>query len=471
MQNPPAMESETLSEKISVLDMKDNTDSARSDEERAEESPETTNNGDQRVEPIVARPWFVLPAIVSSQFAGTALWFAGNAVLPDLSEAWGLPDSSLGLVTSSVQLGFIGGTLIFALLNIADRFLPTYVFMICALLGASLNALIPLCDGSLAGLLFLRFATGVSLAGIYPVGMKVASDWYETGLGKALGWLVGALALGSSFPFLLRQIPQSWQALLYETSSVAAIGGVVVGCLVPNGPYRKAAGKKLDPKVVWTIFQDPLFRSAALAYWGHMWELYAFWTWCPVVWEAYLEEQGDTTLTPSIVTFLVIALGGLGCVLGGYASTKYGSAWVAFGSLATSGLLCTLSPLVYEIPVPGIVLVIYLVWGMAVVADSPQFSTLVAMTAPPESKGTALTIVNCLGFAITIASIQLLAVDISEQFLFLLLAPGPLFGLWSLRAHVNPFHATEVKQDKLAQEEEEEVDKIGDTVETSLPDP
>ena len=165
-----------------------------------------------------------------------------------------------------------------------------------------------------------------------------------------------------------------------------------------------------------------------------------------MVWEAYLDEHGDTSLSPSIATFFVIAIGGAGCVLGGYASIRYGSAWVAFGSLATSGLLCLLSPLVYKIPITGIVLTVYGIWGMAVVADSPQFSTLVAMTAPPESKGTALTIVNCFGFAITIASIQLLDVEVPERYLFLLLAPGPLFGLWSLRAHILPSFEDSSKQ-------------------------
>lgn len=386
----------------------------------------------------VNRPWFVLPAIVLCQFAGTALWFAGNAVLSDLVDDWGLPESSLGYLTSSVQLGFIVGTLLFALLSIADRFPPTKVFLTCALLGATLNALIPLWEESLGGLVLLRLATGFFLAGIYPVGMKVAADWFAAGLGRALGWLVGALAFGTSFPFLLRQIPQSWQALLWETSALAATGGLVVGFLVPNGPHRKA-GTKLDPRQVCTLFQEPMLLSAALAYWGHMWELYAFWAWCPIVWEAYLEEGDHSSgfLDEGIATFIVIASGGVGCILGGIASQKYGSAWVAASSLAVSGSLCLLSPALYLAPV-GFTLPVYIIWGMAVVADSPQFSTLIAQTAPAESKGTALTIVNSIGFAVTIGSIQLLDIPISEQYLFMLLAPGPIFGLWSMRVHLFP---------------------------------
>ena len=387
------------------------------------------------------RPWFILPVIVTSQFAGTALWFAGNAVLPDLVQEWkSLDKSSLGYLTSSVQLGFIAGTLVFALLNIADRFLPTRVFCACAISGAACNAILPACRNteSVAGLLVVRLATGFSLAGIYPVGMKVAADWFQAGLGKALGWLVGALAVGSAFPFLLRQIPQSWPALIWETSAIATLGGLVVGFLIPTGPYRKAGAQTLDPSIVCALFRDRMFASAAMAYWGHMWELYAFWTWCPVVWGAYLDERnlGDAPISPSLVTFLVIAIGGLGCVLGGYLSLRYGSAKVAFGCLAVSGSLCLLSPALFLAPL-GVMITAYLVWGMAVVGDSPQFSTLVAQTAPDESKGTALTIVNCVGFAITIGSIQLLAIRMPPQFLFLLLAPGPILGLMSLwRFHI-----------------------------------
>lgn len=355
-------------------------------------------------------------------------------------------------MTSSVQFGCIIGTFLSALLNIADRFAPTKVFLVSAFLGAVFNGLIPLLqERSLVALIALRFATGFFLAGIYPVRMKVAADWFEVGLGRALGWLVGALAFGTSFPFLLRQIPQSWQALMWETSAIAATGGLVVGFLVPNGPYRKP-GTKLDPSLTFTLFRDCRFRSAAMAYWGHMWELYAFWTWCPVVWKAYLQQErllllNDNSTTAnrwsgneavSIITFSIIAVGGIGCILGGYISLRHGSAVVAFSSLAISGGLCFLSPLLYCFAPPVVMLLAYLLWGLAVVADSPQFSTLVAQTAPAQNKGTALTIVNCVGFAITIGSIQLLAVPISEQYLFLLLAPGPVFGLWSLRIHVFP---------------------------------
>jgi MFS family permease len=190
------------------------------------------------VEEGFARPFYILPIIVVSQFAGTSLWFAGNAVLLDLVDQWGLPESSLSYVTSSVQFGFICGTLVFALFNIADYFAPALVFAVCASMGAAFNALIPAWQ-SLGGLIVLRIITGFFLAGIYPVGMKVAADWFPHGaLGRALGWLVGALTVGSALPFLLLQIPQSYQALLWETSALAAAGGLIVAFCIPNGPER-----------------------------------------------------------------------------------------------------------------------------------------------------------------------------------------------------------------------------------------
>ena len=379
------------------------------------------------------RPRYILPLIVVSQFAGTSLWFAGNAVLPDLVEEWNISNAARSYLTSVVQFGFIIGTLLSALTNLADRFQPTGVFLCAAILGAALNALIPFCNAQLSALILLRLLTGVALAGIYPVGMKVAADWFAEGLGRALGWLVGALAVGSAIPFLLRQIDQSWQALLWETSGLAAMGGIAVGCLVPDGPHRKPA-TRLNSNVVWTLFADnPPFRSAAMSYWCHMWELYAFWTWCPAVWEAYFEQQSSARAwDASAITFGVIAMGGLGCVLGGLLSVRFGSAMIAFASLAVSGSLCLLSPALYQAP-PMIMLIAYLIWGMAVVADSPQFSSLVATTAPATNKGTALTIVNCIGFAVTIASIELLGVPLGERYLFLLLAPGPMLGLWCMR--------------------------------------
>jgi len=380
-------------------------------------------------------PWRVLPSIVIAQFSGTSLWFAGNAVLTKFAEEFQLEDSALPILTSSVQLGFISGTLLLSITSLVDRVLPTHIFLSSALLGALTTALIPILAKGLASMFILRFLTGVSLAGIYPVGMKIAADWYQEGLGRALGLLLGALVAGTAFPFLLRQIPQSWEALLYETSLLSTLGGVLMIVAVPNGPHRKAT-PKFDPSISIQVFRNQDFQAAAMGYFGHMWELYAFWTWCPVVWKAYLDDHANRNWSESLVTFFVISMGALGCVIGGHLSLSIGSARVALFALMTSGLCCLLSPLVYWLSTPVLTLVFYLVWGSVVAADSPQFSSLVAQYIPAEHKGTALTLVNCIGFAISIGSIQLLGVPLSEQYLFLLLAPGPLYGYFKMRWYI-----------------------------------
>ena len=380
-------------------------------------------------------PWYILACIVYAQFAGTSLWFAGNAVLSDFSDELDLPESALEILTSAVQAGFIAGTLILAITNLVDRFLPTHIFFASALVGAGMNALIPTLADGIAGMTVLRFLTGTTLAGIYPVGMKIAADWYQDGLGRALGLLVGALVVGTAFPFLLQQIPQSWELLLYETSAIAASGGLLMVLAVPNGPYRKPSLKGFDPTITVSLFRSPEFTSAACGYFGHMFELYAFWAWCPVVWDAYL-ERNQSSWDASVVTFAVIAVGGLGCVVGGLLSPRVGSGRVALVALGISGSCCLLSPLFYFVSIPEITLVFYLLWGVAVAADSPQFSSLVAATAPPENKGTALTLVNCIGFAISITSIQLLGVPLPEAYLFLLLLPGPMLGTFAMRKFV-----------------------------------
>ncbi len=377
----------------------------------------------------------ILTIIVLAQFCCTSLWFAGNAVMTDLLQHYGLPNNSVGYLTSAVQFGFICGTLVFALLTIADRYAPSKVFFGSALLGALFNLGV-IADGhELSSLLLLRFATGFFLAGIYPVGMKIAADYFQKGLGKSLGFLVGALVLGTAFPHLLRGLLADlpWRAVLIGTTSLAVIGGLLMYWLVPDGPYRRA-GQGLDLSAVWRVFQNRRFRAAAFGYFGHMWELYAFWAFVPVILAAYLgEHSGNYDI--SIWSFAIIGIGGLACVLGGYLSQSWGTRQTAFLALSLSGLCCLLSPWVYLYTSPILFLGFYLFWGMVVIADSPLFSTLVAQNAVPEIKGTALTIVNCIGFAITIFSIQLLdycRLLLPMPYLYLGLVIGPALGLWAL---------------------------------------
>lgn len=379
------------------------------------------------------RPVYILPLIIASQFAGTSLWFAVNAVLPEMFID---TKNSVAHVTSVVQLGFIIGTLIFAILSIADRFSPSRVFFLSSLAAALSNLVLIWMAEDVFSFYLLRFTTGFFLAGIYPVGMKIAADWYEKGLGKALGYLVGALVLGTAFPNLLKShlVELEWRQLLVFTSTIAAAGGALVFFFVGDGPYRKTTNR-FEVSAAFKIFRATDFRSAAFGYFGHMWELYTFWSFVPAMVLIYNESNG-TSSAVYLWAFAIIAIGSLSCVVGGYISQKMGSAKVAFYSLLASGTCCLISFYLPLMPSP-IFYLLMLIWGIAVIADSPQFSTLVAQTAPPQYKGTALTIVTSIGFAITIVSIQLISYffeSAENKFLvFLLLVPGPVAGIFYLR--------------------------------------
>ena len=381
------------------------------------------------------RPPWILPTIIITQFAGTSLWFAGNAVLGDLQKQWSIGSDSLGYMTSSVQLGFIIGTLCFAFFAISDMFSPRKVFFVCSLLGAFANLLIYIAAKGLVSLLVLRFITGFFLAGIYPVGMKIAAGWYKEGLGKALGFLVGALVLGTAFPHLLKGSGQSvpWETVILSVSGVSFFGGILMLLLVPDGPFL-FKGTKFNAKALSVIFQSKELRSASFGYFGHMWELYTFWAFVPVILSAYITKNPSTGLNISFWSFWIIAIGFFGCAIGGLISLKAGSTKVAFIQLTVSGLCCLLSPLLFNLPVM-LFLAILIIWGITVVGDSPQYSALVAQTAPKELVGSALTIVNCIGFSITIVSIQLvnyLITIINQGYVYLILVIGPVFGLFSL---------------------------------------
>jgi len=363
------------------------------------------------------------------------MWFAGNAIILDLQRDWGLAQQSLGHVTSAVQLGFISGTLLFALLVIADRFSPRLVFFYCSIAGALANIALLFAPQQLTWLLILRFATGFFLAGIYPVGMKIAAGWYAQGLGRALGYLVGALVLGTAFPHLVRssgaELP--WEQVMLVVSAMAILGGFIMLALVPDGPFLSKSSV-FNPLALKIIFRSARFRASAFGYFGHMWELYTLWAFIPLLLLTY-SNSNDSALNVPLWSFLVIASGFFGSAVGGIVSARLGSARVAAVQLAISGACCLLSPLLFNSS-PPVFLCFLLLWGITVVGDSPQFSALNAENAPREYVGSALTIVNSIGFLITIFSIQLasaMLTQISPRYIFLLLVPGPIIGLWMLR--------------------------------------
>lgn len=377
-------------------------------------------------------PKRILPLIVVGQFCCTSLWFAGNGVVKELGEAFGMTET-IGPITASVQLGFIVGTLIFAILKVADRFSPSRVFMVCAILGAVSNVSI-LAISSSFKMLSLRFLTGFFLAGIYPVGMKIASDYHQKGLGLALGFLVGALVLGTASPHLLRSVmtSQSWQVVLIGTSVLSVIGGLLLGLFVPNGSYRRTSAG-LDLSAFLRVFTHRKFRGAALGYFGHMWELYAFWAFLPAYILLYINMSG-ASFSVSFLTFATIAIGSVGCVAGGYYSKVIGSEGVAFRALSVSLLCIIMSPFALSLP-SWLFIPFLMVWGLSVIIDSPQFSSSAATNAPQELTGTALTIMNSIGFLITIGSISLLSNKAMEPFIFWWLMPGPLLGLILFKLH------------------------------------
>lgn len=378
----------------------------------------------------------VLTIIVIAQFFCTSLWFAGNAVMADLVRNLHVNPDFLAQLTSSVQLGFISGTLVFAILAISDRFSPSKVFFVSATLAAIGNLGLSLEGIHAITLLIFRFSTGFFLAGIYPVGMKIASDYFKEGLGKSLGFLVGALVLGTAFPHFLKSISLNlpWIYVIYFTSILAFAGGLILLIFVPDGPYRKTA-QKLKWSAFFVAFKQQDFKAAAFGYFGHMWELYTFWAFVPVILAQFLKLHPENSFSVPFWSFIIIASGAFSCVFGGLISVKFGPKNVAGSALALSGFCCLLSPLVFASSSVFLLLIFLLFWGMMVVADSPLFSTLVAQNAPAETRGTALTIVNCIGFAITIISIQCLQYFshlIDFQLLFLILAIGPIIGLISI---------------------------------------
>ena len=271
-------------------------------------------------------PRRILPLIVAAQFAGTSLWFVGNAVLPDLQHLWPQVDGAVGWLTASVQLGFILGTLLYAGTGIADRFAAHKVFLVSALAAATANAAAMIEPAWFPAFVASRFVTGFFLAGIYPVGMKLAASWFREGLGAAIGFLVGALVLGTAFPHLLGSIDVDPVGLTLSASALAVGGGVVVGWLVPEGPATQRATTTTF-RDAFGLFRLAGFRSAAMGYFGHMWELYALWAFVPFA-LAVLAPDADAFWI-SRWSFLVIAAGAVGCVVGGLLSRRAGSATVA----------------------------------------------------------------------------------------------------------------------------------------------
>ncbi len=377
-----------------------------------------------------------LAIIVFAQFCCTSLWFASNSVTEELRLNFGLGSNSISSLTSAVQLGFISGTLVFALLSLADRFSPSKVFFYSSILGSLSNLALVVEANTFSSIMSLRFLTGFFLAGIYPVGMKIATDYYKDGLGRSLGYLVGALVVGTALPHLLKGFVSNWnwQSVIVSTSALATIGGTSLFLLVPDGPFRRAS-QQFKLNAVTNIFKAPRFRFAAFGYFGHMWELYTFWAFVPIILDSFQASHPETFFNIPLISFFIIGSGGIACAFSGHLAEKTSLAKVASSSLLLSLLCCLSFPIFFELASPLLFLLFLLFWGAVVVADSPLLSTLVAQNAVPEKRGTALTIVNCLGYAITILSIQITSLALetfNSCFVYMILSIGPALGLLNL---------------------------------------
>jgi MFS family permease len=367
--------------------------------------------------------------VVFAQFCGTSLWFAGNASMHAMQSQW--TDGAAGYLTIAVQLGFIVGTLLFSVSGIIDRYSPSMIFFSSCIAGSCCNAMLLFDVSSFSLALSSRVLVGICLAGIYPVGMKIAADWQEKGLGNWLGALVGALVLGTAFPHGLKTLPGFINAnvLLISVSALAIIGGVMMLILVPDGPFRKRS-PAFSFQGVREAFRIDNFRRPALGYFGHMWEVYAFWAFVPWAVTYYKLSHPELTVNTSLLAFIFIAAGALGCWIGGKLSAKTGSEPIAFYMLLVSGVCCAISPWIWQVD-STLFIIVMIIWGFTAAADSPQFSTLVARAAPETVRGSSITLITCIGFTITIVSIQLLNVlqEYAGDYLMMVLLPGPVLGL------------------------------------------
>jgi MFS family permease len=377
----------------------------------------------------------MLGVVSLAQFLGMTLWFSATAITPRLIAEYDIAPNHAAWLTMAVQAGFVAGTLVSAVVNLADVLNARVLMFLGSVIGALTNAAVLVAPGG-SSVIALRFLTGASLALVYPPGMKIAAGWFRQGRGLALGMLIGALTLGKAFPHLLTAIfGEEWRQPMLLVSALAIVGGTLVLAIVRDGPHV-AATAPFDPQAIRKVLSSRGARLATLGYLGHMWELYAMWTWVAVFAAASFAASGmaDPAAAGSVAAFLAIGSGAIGCVLAGYIADRVGKARVAMWAMIASAAAAALTLVVFGRS-PILLYALIMFWGLAVVADSAQFSALVSEHAPRDHVGTALTLQTCVGFLLTMVTIEALprvAAASSWQFASLLLVPGPLLGAWAM---------------------------------------
>ncbi len=382
----------------------------------------------------------VLAVLAASELCGMAPWFSASAVAPALARLWRLDATGAAWLTISVQLGFVAGALVSALLTLSDRWSARRLVAACACLAGLATLGVAFAPGPGTGIV-LRMVTGAALAGVYPPGMKIVAGWYREGRGLAIGVLVGALTLGSALPHLVRwAVPvEYWRPVLLVAAAAAFVGGLLVLLVPHDGPFAAPA-----PRFSWRaaprILGNRAVSLANLGYLGHMWELYAMWTWLAtfVAASEHVRTGGDATASgvPALVTFAVVGSGALGCWLGGTYGDRWGRTLITSVAMTLSGACALAAGVAFGRPL-AVLVPLLLVWGITVVADSAQFSAAVSELAPRELVGTALTLQTSLGFLLTCLTIYLLpwvAARMGWRWSMSLLALGPACGVWAMLA-------------------------------------
>jgi len=377
--------------------------------------------------------WAALFKIATAILLAMSLWFSASAVSPALRAEWSLSPGALTWLTLAVQLGFVVGTLVSAFLNLPDVVPMRALIAACAWAAAASNAGLALEARGAASAIVLRFATGFFLAGVYPPGMKLMASWFRRGRGLALGTLIGALTLGKATPYLVNAVGSDrWRSNVLAVSALSCVGGLIILLFVRDGPHA-AASARLDLAQIAKVFRNRGVRLADFGYFGHMWELYAMWTWVPAFLRASFAAHGEAPALAEAASFVVIGSGVVGCVLAGLLADRVGRTTVASAAMMVSGSCCLVFGSLFAAP-PAVLLLVAAVWGASVVADSAQFSACVTELSDPPYMGTALTVQTCVGFLLTMASIELVArlsatAGLGWPWAFAALAPGPAFGI------------------------------------------